>query len=370
MANTIDSKIRIKRSTVIGGTPSIGPSSDHTDGTWGVNDIYTGEFYYNIPDEKLWIGTATGTTQIDLLGSVGLDYDFCTTGIKTSVISACTTTGPISIGSATNSATGNDSSVVAGSSNTASGSKSIVVGGQGNTATQFGSLAGGGYNNNATSSYSTALGGYGNTASALKSTVIGGESNSASSDQSIVAGGYNNTSNGQRSGVFAGQNNITIGDSSTVIGGVNNFITSAGINSVVIGGTGITGSTTNTVYVPDLNIQSGKGISFGTGNIRTQVELDIGDWNMDTTNGVNVTHGLSATEWKTVRGMDVTIRNDADTEYNSLGGATDAGAGAGTPSITSTQFSLARDVSGFFDSTNYDSTSYNRGFITYWYTPD
>ena len=61
MINKIDGKIRTKRSTVIGATPSIGPSLDHTDGTWGINDIYTGEYYFNTADERLWIG---GTNSI------------------------------------------------------------------------------------------------------------------------------------------------------------------------------------------------------------------------------------------------------------------------------------------------------------------
>ena len=67
--NTIDSKIRIKRSTVTGATPYIGPSVDHTDGTWGVNDIYPGEFYFNQADNLLWIGGAnSGVTEVALSG--------------------------------------------------------------------------------------------------------------------------------------------------------------------------------------------------------------------------------------------------------------------------------------------------------------
>lgn len=50
------SKHRIKRSNVGGQIPTYGPSTDHTDGTWTSLDIYTGEFFYNQVDKKLWIG--------------------------------------------------------------------------------------------------------------------------------------------------------------------------------------------------------------------------------------------------------------------------------------------------------------------------
>lgn len=71
MINKIDGKIRIKRSSVIGGTPSIGPTTDHTDGGWGVNDIYPGEYYFNEADNLLWIGGTNSVLQIGLGGSVG-----------------------------------------------------------------------------------------------------------------------------------------------------------------------------------------------------------------------------------------------------------------------------------------------------------
>lgn len=51
------SKIRVKRSSVPGTKPTIGPSSDHTDNTWSNTDIYPGEFFINTVDKKLWIGT-------------------------------------------------------------------------------------------------------------------------------------------------------------------------------------------------------------------------------------------------------------------------------------------------------------------------
>ena len=61
---TQDSRIRIKRSTVAGAIPTVAPSSDHTDGTWGVNDVYIGELYLNDTDQRLFVRTAGGVVEI------------------------------------------------------------------------------------------------------------------------------------------------------------------------------------------------------------------------------------------------------------------------------------------------------------------
>ena len=171
MANTINSKIRIKRSTVTGATPTIGPSIDYTDGTWGVDDIYTGELFYNVADERLWIGSTTGVTEVKL-------------------------------------------------------------------------------------------------------------------------------------------------------------------------------------------------------SERKSVELEIGDWDMDASATLNVAQGLSATEWKTVRGISTIIRNDADGSYQDFGTYLDATSGGNTTSINSTNITLTRATGGLFDNTLFDSTSYNRGWITFSYVVD
>ena len=61
---TQDSRIRIKRSTVAGAIPTVAPSSDHTDGTWGVNDVYIGELYLNDTDQRLFVRTTGGVVEI------------------------------------------------------------------------------------------------------------------------------------------------------------------------------------------------------------------------------------------------------------------------------------------------------------------
>lgn len=61
---TQDSRIRLKRSTVTGAVPTAAPSTDHTDGTWSVNDIYIGELYLNDSDQRLFVRTTSGVLEI------------------------------------------------------------------------------------------------------------------------------------------------------------------------------------------------------------------------------------------------------------------------------------------------------------------
>jgi len=98
----------------------------------------------------------------------------------------------------------------------------------------------------------------------------------------------------------------------------------------------------------------------GAGTVRKKI-LDIGDWNMDSTPAADVAHGLTASK---IRSVSILIRPDVgDTllpiEYTG---------GADTPSgfyqIQGINIFMARVTGGSFDSTNYDSTSFNRGWIT------
>jgi len=50
------SKIKIKRSSISGVIPTMGPTANHTDGSWNGTDIYPSEIFYNLADKKLWIG--------------------------------------------------------------------------------------------------------------------------------------------------------------------------------------------------------------------------------------------------------------------------------------------------------------------------
>jgi hypothetical protein len=105
--------------------------------------------------------------------------------------------------------------------------------------------------------------------------------------------------------------------------------------------------------------------------------LAIGDWNMNASGGgsgsllKSVNHGLSATEWKTVSEPNIVIRNDADTVYYKLLGGYD---GVTTSGIFNgwnvSFFALATSTASVFDSASFNSTSYNRGWISFLYIPD
>lgn len=59
-----DARHRVKRSILTGVTPTVPATSDFTDGTWLNTDIRAGEFFYNVADERLWIGTNTTPLEI------------------------------------------------------------------------------------------------------------------------------------------------------------------------------------------------------------------------------------------------------------------------------------------------------------------
>ena len=83
---TIDAKQVVKRSTTPGEVPTIGPSNDHTDNTWGALDIYSGEFFVNEPDEKLFFGAGTSIIEILPGSTVIAQWDDVTIGTTTSTL--------------------------------------------------------------------------------------------------------------------------------------------------------------------------------------------------------------------------------------------------------------------------------------------
>lgn len=94
----------------------------------------------------------------------------------------------------------------------------------------------------------------------------------------------------------------------------------------------------------------------------TNKELSIGDWNMDTTADVSIAHGLSLSQ---IRSVEVVIFNDAATEADGLDKINYGD--EGYIRWDGTNIILRRAAGGHFDSVDYDSTTYNRGYITVWY---
>ena len=104
-----------------------------------------------------------------------------------------------------------------------------------------------------------------------------------------------------------------------------------------------------------------------TAGLLTKI-IEIGDWNMDATPTVSITHGISSGRSR-IRTMAAVVRNDADEVLLNLEG----GSGSGGPwgsigAITDTAIDLSRGSAGPFDSVLYDATSYNRGWLTIQYT--
>ena len=95
--------------------------------------------------------------------------------------------------------------------------------------------------------------------------------------------------------------------------------------------------------------------------------VEIGDWNMVADSSVDVAHGLTLAKIRSVEGL---IRNDADTGYSPIpsGGGNDVFFNAATPT-DATNVRLNRLGAGAFDSTSYNATSYNRGWLLIWHTP-
>ncbi len=107
----------------------------------------------------------------------------------------------------------------------------------------------------------------------------------------------------------------------------------------------------------------------GTGENLFFKVIEIGDWNMDADPSVSVAHGLTATKIRAI--LSVYIRADALNVYETLDTPTLAFGQLvqGTASWDVTNVVLERDTGGAFDNTSYDSTSFNRGWITILHVP-
>ena len=109
----------------------------------------------------------------------------------------------------------------------------------------------------------------------------------------------------------------------------------------------------------------------------TKASLDIGDWDMDADATLGVAHGLSATEFLTIRSCQIMIIDDNSSNVYPFNYDINNNC-AGWWRINSSTFALSRRASGTFDSTTFDKSTattpefayYNRGTITFEYIPD
>ncbi len=93
--------------------------------------------------------------------------------------------------------------------------------------------------------------------------------------------------------------------------------------------------------------------------------LEIGDWNMKDTTVVNITHGVS---FSAIRAVHTMVRNDSDTAAAELQyHPSPVSVAGGYVFWDSTDIVLTRNAAGVYDDVTYNSTSYNRGWVTFWY---
>ena len=138
------------------------------------------------------------------------------------------------------------------------------------------------------------------------------------------------------------------------------------------GATAITGSgsvSMNQVPVYEV-LESGYITKFDDYGLRRKT-VEMGDWNMDSTDVLKVNHGLNYSDtWKGTRHTEFTLRDDADTVYY---GKSHASGGemrkidVAISGVTSKKVVMIRRDGGAFDNSNFDSTNYNRGWVTVWY---
>ncbi|MCK5149655.1 hypothetical protein KAJ87_01905 [Candidatus Pacearchaeota archaeon] len=105
--------------------------------------------------------------------------------------------------------------------------------------------------------------------------------------------------------------------------------------------------------------------------LKTKV-IEIGDWNMVSSFGSGVDHGLGVNYFK-IRSIDVIIRDDANTRIYPilLGDSVELTKGGSIGDTTSNRILISRFTGGFFENSNFDSEEYddpyNRGWITITY---
>ena len=98
------------------------------------------------------------------------------------------------------------------------------------------------------------------------------------------------------------------------------------------------------------------------GNVKTKV-LEIGSWDMDATALKQVTHGIDVgAGFINIKSISAIVRNDGSSA------ASDVSTGMDSIAINTTTIDLTRTSGGQFDTTGYDDTGINRGFIVIRYT--
>jgi len=106
---------------------------------------------------------------------------------------------------------------------------------------------------------------------------------------------------------------------------------------------------------------------FAALGVRPKV-VEIGDWNMNITDYVDITHGLTLAN---IRSVSAILRKDDGSMYYAVMQCTSPPAGheASITLISPTTIRITRESGGSYDGPDYEATSYNRGWIVISHVP-
>jgi len=154
---------------------------------------------------------------------------------------------------------------------------------------------------------------------------------------------------------------VTVSGSNQSISGHKVF--ASGIDTGIWG---LKGTATVAVSGQAVVTESGAFIAHGGFGSESGVYLkkkiiEIGDWDMVASNSKSVPHTLTLAN---LRKVSVLIRDDNDADYWDFPSYHQSATTVEIIELNSTNVRMFRSDNGNFDSVSYDSTSYNRGWIT------
>lgn len=312
-----------------------------TSGTWTV----TGSRYF-IPNSGAFQGVSTSAALASGYIYVGNSSNIATATAVTGDITI-SNTGVVAIASGVivNADISGSAAIAVSKLATLTTSKAVVSDSSGYlttstaTATEVGYLAG------VTSAIQTQLDSKISSASGAISTVVASD---LTIDRAVI-------SNGSGKIAVSAVTSTELGYLSGVTSSVQTQINSR----VADTGDTMTGALVNTSTI---EAQGGIRTASSGDYIKTKI-IQIGDWDMDSSATVTVAHGLS--DHKKIRRMDAIIRDDSDVFYHPIwtvdGGYTVPAGSISNPDATNV--TLSRQAANYFDSTNYNATAYNRGWV-------
>lgn len=117
----------------------------------------------------------------------------------------------------------------------------------------------------------------------------------------------------------------------------------------------------NTTNGFQLNEAFDKVVYLANENLRKKI-IEIGDWDMDTDSQATVAHGLDLTK---IREVSIIVRENTGVIHYPLN-RFDTGSGTSEAGIQviNNNIVMGRATGSFFDSASFNSTGFNRGWIT------